>query len=98
VHGPGATFAILPIASIRPNPRQPRTVFDEDELEELVHSIQEIGVLQPVVVRRVPPGTQDGEVRYELIMGERRWRASRAAGKDVVPAIIKATDVMIGVE
>jgi ParB family transcriptional regulator, chromosome partitioning protein len=89
---PGAEFAEIPLDQIRPNPRQPRTVFDEDELEELVHSIQEIGVLQPVVVRRVPPGTQDGEVRYELIMGERRWRASRAAGKDVVPAIIKATD------
>ena len=89
---PGAEFAEIPLDQIRPNPRQPRTVFDEDELEELVHSIQEIGVLQPVVVRRVPPGTQDGEARYELIMGERRWRASRAAGKDVVPAIIKATE------
>jgi ParB family chromosome partitioning protein len=89
---PGAEFAEIPLDQIRPNPRQPRTVFDEDELEELVHSIQEIGVLQPVVVRRVPPGTEDGEVRYELIMGERRWRASRAAGKDVVPAIIKATE------
>ena len=53
--------------------------------------IEEI-VWQPVVVRRVPPGTEDGEVRYELIMGERRWRASRAAGKDVVPAIIKVTE------
>ena len=89
---PGAEFAEIPLDQIRPNPRQPRTVFDEDELEELVHSIREIGVLQPVVVRRVPPGTEDGEVRYELIMGERRWRASRAAGKEVVPAIIKATE------
>jgi ParB family chromosome partitioning protein len=89
---PGAEFAEIPLDQIRPNPRQPRTVFDEDELAELVHSIQEIGVLQPVVVRRVPPGTEDGEVRYELIMGERRWRASRDAGKDVVPAIIKVTE------
>ncbi len=89
---PGAEFAEIPLDQIRPNPRQPRTVFDEDELDELVQSIQAIGVLQPVVVRRVPPGTQDGEVRYELIMGERRWRASRAAGKDVVPAIIKVTE------
>ena len=89
---PGAEFAEIPLDQIRPNPRQPRTVFDEDELEELVHSIQEIGVLQPVVVRRVPADAQDGEVRYELIMGERRWRASRAAGKDVVPAIIKVTE------
>ncbi len=89
---PGAEFAEIPLDQIRPNPRQPRTVFDEDELSELVNSIREIGVLQPVVVRRVPEGTQDGEVRYELIMGERRWRASRAAGKDVVPAIIKVTE------
>jgi ParB family chromosome partitioning protein len=89
---PGAEFAEIPLDQIRPNPRQPRTVFDEDELAELVHSIQEIGVLQPVVVRRVPEGTEDGEVRYELIMGERRWRASRVAGKDVVPAIIKVTE------
>jgi len=89
---PGAEFAEIPLDQIRPNPRQPRTVFDEDELAELVHSIREIGVLQPVVVRRVPEGTADGDVRYELIMGERRWRASRAAGKDVVPAIIKVTE------
>ncbi len=89
---PGAEFAEIPLDQIRPNPRQPRTVFDEDELEELVSSIREVGVLQPVVVRRVPEGTRDGEVRYELIMGERRWRASRAAGKEVVPAIIKVTE------
>ena len=89
---PGAEFAEIPVDQIRPNPRQPRTAFDEDELAELVHSIREIGVLQPVVVRRVPEGTAEDGVRYELIMGERRWRASRAAGKDVVPAIIKATD------
>jgi ParB family chromosome partitioning protein len=89
---PGAEFAEIPVDQIRPNPRQPRTVFDEDELAELVHSIREIGVLQPVVVRRVPEGVAEDGVRYELIMGERRWRASRAAGKDVVPAIIKATD------
>ena len=89
---PGAEFAEIPVDQIRPNPRQPRTAFDEDELAELVHSIREIGVLQPVVVRRVPQGTTEDGVRYELIMGERRWRASRAAGKDVVPAIIKATD------
>lgn len=90
---PGATFAEIPLDAIRPNPRQPRTVFDEDELAELVHSITEIGVLQPVVVRPVPADAQAPEgVRYELVMGERRWRASRAAGKDTVPAIIKATE------
>ncbi|HEU4998645.1 MAG TPA: ParB/RepB/Spo0J family partition protein [Lapillicoccus sp.] len=92
---PGATFAILPIAAIRPNPRQPRTVFDEDELDELAASIREIGVLQPVVVRPVPAPT-DGEPdpegpRYELIMGERRLRASQLAGQDSVPAIVKET-------
>ncbi len=89
---PGAEFAEISLDDIRPNPKQPRAIFDEDELAELVHSIREIGVLQPVVVRRVPPGTPDTEARFELIMGERRWRASRDAGKTTVPAIIKATD------
>ena len=89
---PGAEFAEINLDDIRPNPKQPRAIFDEDELAELVHSIREIGVLQPVVVRRVPPGTPDTEARFELIMGERRWRASRDAGKTTVPAIIKATD------
>lgn len=90
---PGATYAEIPLDAIRPNPRQPRTVFDEDELAELVHSIQEIGVLQPIVVRPLSADdvTADG-IAYELIMGERRWRASREAGNDTVPAIIKATD------
>ncbi|KGN37427.1 ParB/RepB/Spo0J family partition protein [Knoellia subterranea] len=91
---PGARFAEVPLDAIRPNPRQPRTVFDEDDLAELVHSIKEIGVLQPVVVRPIPAGTTDVAegVEYELIMGERRWRASREAGNDTVPAIIKATE------
>ena len=87
---PGVHFAEVPLDAIRPNPRQPRTVFDEDALEELVSSIREIGVLQPVVVRPVTDGT-DG-VRYELIMGERRWRATRAAGLLTVPAIVRETD------
>ncbi|WP_068259842.1 ParB/RepB/Spo0J family partition protein [Janibacter limosus] len=86
---PGATFAEVSVNAIRPNPKQPRTVFDEDDMAELVHSIQEIGVLQPIVVRRVD--AEDG-VDFELIMGERRWRASKAAGKESVPAIIKATE------
>ncbi len=89
---PGAEFAEIALDDIRPNPRQPRGIFDDDELAELAHSIREIGVLQPVVVRRVPEGAPLGEPRYELIMGERRWRASREAGKDTVPAIIKATE------
>jgi ParB family chromosome partitioning protein len=82
---PGASFAELPVDQIRPNPRQPRTVFDEDALDELVGSIQEIGVLQPVVVRQVEDG-------YELIMGERRWRATQAAGLATIPAIIRQTE------
>jgi ParB family chromosome partitioning protein len=89
---PGAEFAEIPLEDIRPNPRQPRTIFDEDELAELVSSIRAVGVLQPVVVRRVPPGTEGTDARYELIMGERRLRASREAGKDTVPAIIKETE------
>lgn len=82
----GARFAELPLDSISPNPRQPREVFDEDKLAELVASIKEVGLLQPVVVRQV------GADRYELIMGERRWRASREAGLELIPAIIRATE------
>ncbi|MEV7414400.1 ParB/RepB/Spo0J family partition protein [Streptomyces sp. NPDC089919] len=82
----GATFAELELDSITPNPRQPREVFDEDALAELVTSIQEVGLLQPVVVRRL------GTERYELVMGERRWRACREAGLEKIPAIIRATD------
>jgi ParB family transcriptional regulator, chromosome partitioning protein len=90
---PGAEFAEIDIDSIRPNPKQPRTVFDEDHMAELVHSIREIGVLQPIVVRRIPADQLDeaeGKT-YELIMGERRWRASEAADLGVIPAIIKDT-------
>ncbi|MFD7904334.1 ParB/RepB/Spo0J family partition protein [Kitasatospora sp. NPDC059722] len=83
---PGAFFAELPIDGITPNPRQPRDVFDPDKLAELVASIKEVGLLQPVVVRQVGPE------RYELIMGERRWRASREAGLDRIPAIVRATE------
>lgn len=82
----GAHFAEVPIDAITPNPRQPREVFDEDALAELVTSIQEVGLLQPVVVRRTGPE------RYELIMGERRWRACREAGLEKIPAIIRATE------
>ncbi|WP_336921468.1 ParB/RepB/Spo0J family partition protein [Aquipuribacter sp. SD81] len=87
---PGATFAEIPLGEIRPNPRQPRQVFDADEMAELVHSVGEIGVLQPVVVR--PLSEPEGEVRYELIMGERRWRASGEAGLATVPAVVRATE------
>lgn len=82
----GAYFAELPLDSITPNPRQPREVFDEDALAELVSSIREVGLLQPVVVRQVA-----GE-RFELIMGERRWRACREAGLERIPAIVRDTD------
>lgn len=82
----GASFAELPVTSIRPNAAQPRQVFDEDALAELVHSISEVGLLQPVVVRRV------GDDSYELVMGERRWRATQAAGLTTIPAIIRDTD------
>lgn len=89
---PGAQFAELDVLSIRPNPRQPRTVFDEDDLAELVHSVREIGVLQPIVVRAIDAEdvTDDG-VRFELIMGERRLRATREAGLPSIPAIIRST-------
>ncbi len=90
VEVPGAVFADLAVDSIRPNVRQPRQVFDQDAMDELIHSVREIGVLQPVVVRPLPE--PDGDVQYELIMGERRWRASKAAGLGVVPAIVRATD------
>jgi ParB family transcriptional regulator, chromosome partitioning protein len=89
---PGAHFAELPVDSIRPNPRQPRQVFDEDDLAELVASISELGVLQPVVVRPVAPDeVGDGAAPYELVMGERRLRASREAGRQTVPAIVRST-------
>ncbi|RCK70366.1 ParB/RepB/Spo0J family partition protein [Desertihabitans brevis] len=82
----GSSFQELPVAAIAPNPRQPRTDFDQDALAELVGSIKEIGLLQPVVVRPVADG------RYELVMGERRWRATQEAGLDTIPAIIRPTE------
>ncbi|WP_206307721.1 ParB/RepB/Spo0J family partition protein [Streptomyces sp. A0958] len=82
----GAYFAEVLLDSITPNPRQPREVFDEDALAELVTSIKEVGLLQPVVVRKT------GTDRFELIMGERRWRACREAGLERIPAIVRATD------
>jgi ParB family transcriptional regulator, chromosome partitioning protein len=81
----GAYFQEVPVRSVAPNPRQPRRTFDEDALEELSASIAEVGLLQPVVVRRL---TTDS---FELVMGERRWRASQLAGLDVIPAIVRET-------
>ena len=84
---PGARLAYLSPGLIVPNANQPRTVFDEDHLAELVTSIREVGVLQPIVVRPIP----GDEEQYELIMGERRLRASKEVGLDRIPAIIKDT-------
>lgn len=85
---PGTAFGLIPLEQISPNPRQPRQVFDEDALDELVHSIREVGVLQPVVVRLV----DEKKPAYELIMGERRFRASELAGVSTIPAIIRAVE------
>ncbi|WP_433530578.1 ParB/RepB/Spo0J family partition protein [Micromonospora sp. CA-263727] len=82
---PGARFAEIPVDSIVPNPKQPRQVFDEEALEELKTSIQEVGFLQPIVVRQL-----DDE-KFELVMGERRWRAAQAVGRDNIPAIVRDT-------
>ena len=80
----GATYEEIPIGEIAPNDKNPRQVFDQDELAELVHSIKEFGLLQPIVVRPAKDG-------YELIMGERRWRAAAKAGLKTIPAIVRAT-------
>jgi ParB family chromosome partitioning protein len=81
----GALYKEIEVTSITPNPRQPRRTFDEDALEELAESIRQVGLLQPVVVRAAGPD------RYELIMGERRWRASQRAGLTEIGAIVKQT-------
>ncbi|MBN9644301.1 ParB/RepB/Spo0J family partition protein [Corynebacterium mendelii] len=87
----GAVYREIPVAAIEPNPKQPRHVFDEDALNELVHSISEFGLMQPIVVR--PAGDGNGpEQRFELIMGERRWRAAEKAGLAAIPAIVRHTD------
>jgi ParB family transcriptional regulator, chromosome partitioning protein len=82
----GAYFAELPVKQIIPNLRQPREYFDDEDLKDLGESIKEVGLLQPIVVRKI------GEERYELIMGERRWRASQAVGLTEIPAIVRQTD------
>ncbi len=82
----GSYLELIPVGQIRPNPKQPRTVFDEEALDELVESVKEVGVLQPIVVRKV------GDEQFELIMGERRWRASTQAGLETVPAIVRGTE------
>jgi ParB family transcriptional regulator, chromosome partitioning protein len=92
----GAVYREIDPSAIDPNPRQPRQAFDEEALSELVHSIREFGLMQPIVVRAVP--TQDvagqpapGTARYQLVMGERRWRAAQQAGLATIPAIVRET-------
>jgi ParB family chromosome partitioning protein len=82
---PGAVYREIDLAAVHPNAQQPRTTFDEEALAELEHSIREFGLLQPIVVRESSPG------RYELVMGERRWRAAQRAGLQRLPAIVRQT-------
>ncbi|MEN9749777.1 MAG: hypothetical protein RL149_855, partial [Actinomycetota bacterium] len=84
---PGMSFRELDLDAIIPNHNQPRTEFNQVDMDELVHSIREFGVLQPIVVRSHP----NEKGKFELIMGERRWRASRLAGKDTIPVIVRET-------
>jgi ParB family transcriptional regulator, chromosome partitioning protein len=86
----GAVYREIDPAVIERNPRQPRQVFDEEALAELVHSIREFGLMQPIVVRAVP-GAAPGGPRYQLVMGERRWRAAQQAGLATIPAIVRET-------
>jgi ParB family chromosome partitioning protein len=81
----GAYFDEIPIDAIAPNPRQPRQIFDEDALAELAESIEVVGLLQPIVVRRAEAG------KYEIVMGDRRWRASQMANLTTIPAIVRET-------
>ena len=82
----GAVYREVPLSRITPNPKQPRTVFDEEALAELTHSVKEFGLLQPIVVREM----SDGD--FQLIMGERRWRASQNADLETIPAIVRQTE------
>jgi ParB family transcriptional regulator, chromosome partitioning protein len=84
----GAVYREIDPALIEPNPRQPRQVFDDEALSELVHSIREFGLMQPIVVRALDA---PGDVRYQLVMGERRWRAAQTAGLTAIPAIVRET-------
>ncbi|GAY18672.1 ParB/RepB/Spo0J family partition protein [Mycobacterium sp. shizuoka-1] len=87
----GAVYREIDPSAIEPNPRQPRQVFDEEALAELVHSIREFGLMQPIVVRAVPGAGPGAPSRYQLVMGERRWRAAQQAGLATIPAIVRET-------
>jgi ParB family transcriptional regulator, chromosome partitioning protein len=82
---PGASFREIAVAAVRPNPKQPRQVFDDEAHEELIASVREFGLLQPIVVREQGPG------QFQMVMGERRWRAARDLGLETIPAIIRET-------
>ena len=88
----GSALLDIPVNSIRPNPHQPRSAFGEDSLASLTASIREVGVLQPILVRELPGG------EYELVAGERRWRAARRAGLPAIPAIVKTVSDIHSVE
>ena len=99
-NGVGAVYREIDPSAIERNPRQPRQVFDEEALAELVHSIREFGLMQPIVVRAVPDAQPGSDAagraaprgpRYQLVMGERRWRAAQAAGLATIPAIVRET-------
>ena len=85
----GAVYREIAPSDIEPNPRQPRQVFDDEALSELVHSIREFGLLQPIVVRAVP--VSPGGAKYQIVMGERRWRAAQEAGLATIPSIVRET-------
>jgi ParB family chromosome partitioning protein len=87
----GAIYREIDPSVIEPNPRQPRQVFDEEALAELVYSIREFGLMQPIVVRAVPDAAPGAPARYQLVMGERRWRAAQQAGLTTIPAIVRET-------
>ena len=87
---PGATLANIEVGAIRPNPQQPRREFRQEELDELIHSVREFGVLQPIVVR--PLASPEKGASFELIMGERRLRAATAAGLATIPAVVRETN------
>ena len=91
----GAVYREVRLDGIRPNSRQPRTVFDEEALAELEHSIREFGLLQPIVVRELPESEPDADggpsLTHELVMGERRWRAAQRVGLEHIPAIVRRT-------
>lgn len=89
--GEGPTLVELPVVDIVPNPHQPRAHFDEEALSELAASIAQLGVLQPVLVR-------PADDKFQLIAGERRWRAARRAGLATIPAVVRPTDDVRAVE